>query len=79
MLALRTACNENHADPRLWTLYAAQCVRLERHEDAVFALRQALWLRKRSHDDPRVRVTTTLLERLVLSGGLAAGAAPRAA
>jgi Flp pilus assembly protein TadD len=78
LLALRTACLENQGDPRLWTLYAAECARQHRRDDAAHALRQALWLRKRSRDAARARVTRTLIERLDLSGVLAEFS-PRAA
>lgn len=70
LLALRAACHENQDNPRLWTLYAAECARQRRRDEALRALRRALWLRKRSRDAARVRVTHVLIERLDLVGAL---------
>jgi hypothetical protein len=64
MLSLREACHTGGQCPRLWTLYAAACVRVRRVEDARQALRQALWLRQRAKDEPRVQVTQRLLDQL---------------
>ncbi len=64
MLALRTACNHQMGDPRLWTQYAVACLRVRRYEDAERALGQALWLRQRAHDDARARVTRQLIAQL---------------
>ncbi|MFO7178133.1 MAG: hypothetical protein DIU78_005460, partial [Pseudomonadota bacterium] len=59
---LREACFLAGDDARLWTLYAIQCWRMNRGDDARQALRQALWLRERAHDEPRARVLRRLLD-----------------
>ena len=64
MLVLKEACCQESSSPRLWTLYAAQCVRAGRRDEAEHALKQALWLRRRDRDDARVRVMTALLGQL---------------
>jgi len=69
MLTLREAANRAPTDAKLWTQYAVSCVRLGFRDDAANALKQAVWLRKRENDEPRLRVTRALLERL-LSGSL---------
>lgn len=56
MLALREACFAAREDPRLWALYAAQCLRTRNREEGLRALRQSLWLRERKHDERRARV-----------------------
>ena len=66
MLMLRQACCAVRHDPRLWTLYGIQCVRAGRAHDAVLALKQAVWLRERAHEDGRARATRALLDRVVL-------------
>jgi Flp pilus assembly protein TadD len=64
MLALRECCFAARESARLWALYGMSCWRARRHEDALSALRQALWLRERDHDERRAGVLKTLLERL---------------
>jgi hypothetical protein len=64
MLALREAACVQGDDARLWTLYAAQCLRAGRRDEAVQALRQAMWLRQRARDTERTRVTSLLLEQV---------------
>jgi Flp pilus assembly protein TadD len=61
MLLLREASFQAGDDARLWTLYAAQCWRMRRHDDARQALRQALWFRERAGDVARGRVIRALL------------------
>jgi Flp pilus assembly protein TadD len=61
MLALREACFGNGQDARLWVLYGVQCFRARRRDEAVHALKQALWLRQRAHDDARARVIRALI------------------
>jgi Flp pilus assembly protein TadD len=73
MLMLREACHASENSARLWTLYAVECTRLGRRDDAVEALERALWLRERNRDAARARVTRSLLENL------AQGKSPRAA
>lgn len=62
LLVLREVCFKASGDARLWTLYAAQCWRIGRRDDAKQAFRQALWLRQRAHDEPRARVLRALLK-----------------
>ncbi len=64
MLTLREACNRDSDSARLWTLYAAACVRAGRREEATRALKQALWIRQRSHDDTRAEITRAILTRI---------------
>ena len=64
MMALREAVCLHSDDARLWTLYAAQCLRAGRRDEAVQALRQAAWLRQRGHDTERARITRLLLEQV---------------
>lgn len=64
MLALREACQHSGQSPRLWTLYGVACVRVRRLDDARQAFRQALWLRRRAHDDSRAQVLERLIEQL---------------
>jgi Flp pilus assembly protein TadD len=69
MLVLREACHRETEDARLWTLYAVACMRSGRRDDAVAALKQAVFLRERARDEARVRVTRALLDH-VASGAL---------
>lgn len=69
MLTLREICHRAPEDARLWTLYAVQCVKVGKRDEAADALKQAAWLRQRDRHDGRARVTRALLE-LVLAGGL---------
>src|SRR5688572_1575095 len=64
MLALRECCFAARESARLWALYGVSCWRARRYEDALSALRQALWLRERDHDERRAGVLKILLERL---------------
>ena len=68
MVALHEACALSEQDAALWTLYAADCVRARRREEAVRALGQALWLRQRSRDRRRARVTEALRDLLLHRG-----------
>lgn len=61
MLTLKEACHGEKDSARLWTLYAVQCVRAGRREEATKALKQALFLRQRSRDAARARVTLAML------------------
>jgi Flp pilus assembly protein TadD len=67
MLILRDLAYSEATDARIWTLYGVACVRLGRREDGVEALKQAVWLRQRDHDDARARVTRALIA-CVLAG-----------
>jgi Flp pilus assembly protein TadD len=64
MLILREACHAAEDCARLWTLYAAQCMRVGRRDDASDALTRAIWLRERERDSARAKVTRDLLDRL---------------
>lgn len=64
MIALREAACLQGDDARLWTLYAAQCLRAGHRDEAVQALGQATWLRQRARDMARARVTSLLLEQV---------------
>jgi Flp pilus assembly protein TadD len=64
MLALRECCFLSRDSARLWTLYGVFCWRARRPDDALAALRQALWLRERSHDELRAKVLRGLVERI---------------
>lgn len=70
MIALREAACVQGDDARLWTLYAAQCLRAGRRDEAVQALQQATWLRQRARDVERARVTRLLLEQVRHGEGL---------
>lgn len=70
MLSLREACQGCGESPRLWTMYAAACLRVRRRDDAKQALRQALWLRQRARDTTRATVMERLIERLDEHGTL---------
>lgn len=61
LVLLREACFVAGADARLWVLYAAQSWRMGRLDDTRQALRQALWLRERAHDEPRAKVLRSLI------------------
>ncbi len=67
LLILREAAFRESSDARLWTLYGVECVRMGKRDDAVEALKQAVWLRVRDHDEPRARVTRGLIA-CVLAG-----------
>jgi Flp pilus assembly protein TadD len=64
MLVLREACHRDADSARLWTLYAVACVRNGRRDEAVNALKQAVYLRERARDVARVRVTRALLQNV---------------
>ena len=64
MLVLREACHRQELDARLWTLYAAQCLRIAHCEEARAAFAHAIWLRERDRDYARARTTRIVLERL---------------
>ncbi|MGC4088306.1 MAG: hypothetical protein QM756_10480 [Polyangiaceae bacterium] len=61
MILMREACCMAPEDAVLWTLYAVQCWRMNRRDDARTALRQALWLREQSGDTRRAHVLRALL------------------
>ena len=59
--ALREACALGEYDATLWTMLGAACLRQERWEEAVSALKHALWLRERAGEEKRAVVTRKLL------------------
>lgn len=61
LVLMREACCLATNDPVLWTLYGVQCWRGNRRDEARQALRQALWLRERMHDERRAHVLRGLL------------------
>lgn len=61
LVLLREACFSAGDDARLWVLYAAQSWRMGRLDDTRQALRHALWLRERAHDERRARVIRSLI------------------
>jgi len=61
LVLLREACFRAGSDARLWALYAMQCWRMGRADDARQAFRQALWFRERAGDAGRTRVLRALL------------------
>ncbi|MBE7480766.1 MAG: hypothetical protein HS104_12390 [Polyangiaceae bacterium] len=65
MLVMREACYRVLDDARLWTLYAVACVRAGRRDEAVSALKQAVWLRERDRHVDKARVTLALLAGLL--------------
>jgi Flp pilus assembly protein TadD len=66
IVAFREACLRDDRNAALWTSYGALLASTSRRDDAAVALLHALWLRRRSHDDLRVRSTQMLLDRLSL-------------
>lgn len=66
-MALREACLRDETAAALWTMYGALLARARRRDDAMRALRHALWLRKSVHDDGRARTTQILLDRIELA------------
>jgi|SRR5450432_2001683 len=66
MVALREATLLEETDPRLWALYGSACAKANRLEEAERAFGQALYLRQREHDAPRVSALRSVLDRLGL-------------
>ena len=63
-VALREAALGNDRSARLWTLYGVQCARMGRLDAATQALSHAVWLRERSGEDAKARVTRSLIDRM---------------
>jgi Flp pilus assembly protein TadD len=61
LVLLREAACLAGSNPKVWTLYAIQCWRLNQRDEARKALRQALWLREKAGDERRARVVRQLL------------------
>jgi Flp pilus assembly protein TadD len=64
MFLLRDAAHANESDARLWTLYGVQCVRAGQLDVALTALGHAAWLRARSGEQCKARVTRDFIARL---------------
>ena len=64
LLAFRQAALENDEDPRLWTLYGVQCMRVGQADTARQAIVHAAWLRDRRGERAKAQVTRALLSRL---------------
>jgi Flp pilus assembly protein TadD len=64
LVALREATLLAETDPRLWALYGAACVKSNRLDEAERAFAQALYFRQRAHDERRVTVLRSVIERL---------------
>jgi Flp pilus assembly protein TadD len=62
--ALREACLLDEQSAWLWTLYGYHLTCAHRLEEARQAFRQALWLRRSSGDERRLRSTQALVARL---------------
>jgi Flp pilus assembly protein TadD len=63
-LLLERACCLASEDARVWTLFAVQCQRMGKIDDAARAYRQAIWLRERAKDERRAAVLQRLLSEL---------------
>jgi hypothetical protein len=64
LVALREACLSAGTDARLWVLYGAACWRARKADEALRAMRQALWFRERNRDERRARVVKALIARI---------------
>lgn len=62
MTALRQACLLDEWNAALWTRFGDALFRAGKHDEALKALRHALWLRERNDDRRRGRVTQRLIE-----------------
>jgi Flp pilus assembly protein TadD len=51
-------------DPKLWAMYGFACAKANRLEEADRAFSQALFLRQRQHDTPRVNALRGVIKRL---------------
>jgi Flp pilus assembly protein TadD len=51
-------------DPKLWAMYGFACAKANRLEEAERAFSQALFLRQRQHDTPRVNALRSVIKRL---------------
>lgn len=66
LTTLREACMLDDHCAWLWTLYGVWLGRMGRSEEALRALRHALWLRKSTNDAPRMKSTQRLIDALGL-------------
>jgi Flp pilus assembly protein TadD len=64
LVALREATLLAETDARLWALYGAACAKAARFDEAERAFVQALYLRQRQHDVPRVNSLRKVMARL---------------
>ncbi len=66
LVALREAALLAETDAKLWALYGSACAKANRLDEAERALGQALYLRQRQHDAPRVNSLRHAIQRLGL-------------
>ncbi len=66
LVALREAALLAETDAKLWALYGSACAKANRLDEAERALGQALYLRQRQHDGPRVNSLRHVIQRLGL-------------
>jgi hypothetical protein len=64
LIALREACMRDEGAAWLWTLYGGMLADARRTEEALRALKHALWLRHAAKDLPRERATKILVDRI---------------
>ena len=64
IVALREACLRDDRAAWLWTLYGVWLAETGHAADAQRALSHALWLRRQSHDEGRIRSTESVMSHL---------------
>ena len=64
LVALREACLSAGTDARLWVLYGVACWRARKADEALRAMRQALFFRERNRDERRARVVKALIAQI---------------
>jgi len=67
LVALREAALLSETDAKVWALFGSACAKANRWDEAERAFGQALYLRQREHDAPRVNSLRGVIERLSLS------------
>lgn len=72
--ALRQACLIDEGNAALWTRWGDALARQSKYDEALQALRHALWLRERADDQPRAGVTSRLIECVIRRMPLCAAA-----
>jgi hypothetical protein len=66
LIALREACLRDENAAWLWAFQGAMLAEAGRTEEALGALRHALWLRHSASDLPRERATQIMIDRVAL-------------
>ncbi len=64
LLALQQACLVDESNAAHWVIYGDLARRMGKRAEAEKAMKQALWLRQRMGDRPRIRVIRQLLLQL---------------